>query len=87
MVEGYRKHGVGGGGLNGELFTLHPGLHLNQGSLNVEMAQMANCTPCPLIFSGKCSDCPEHQAELAEYFGNIEKRIMSILSPAVEVST
>jgi hypothetical protein len=46
---------------------------------------MADCTHCPKIFSGKCSDCPEHQAELAEYFGNIKKRIGSILSPADEV--
>ncbi len=33
---------------------------------------MADCTHCPLIFSGKCSDCPDNQAEVAEYFGNIE---------------
>ncbi len=41
---------------------------------------MANCTSCPLIFSGKCSDCPDNQAELAEYFGKIEKRIRDMIS-------
>ena len=44
---------------------------------------VCNCEPCPKIYSGKCSDCPENQAELAEYFGRIErieKRIGSMLS-------
>jgi hypothetical protein len=41
---------------------------------------MPDCTPCPKIYSGKCSGCPDNQAELAEYFGDIEKRIGSILS-------
>jgi len=47
---------------------------------------MADCKSCPLIFSGKCSGCPDHQAELAEYFGNIEKRIRSVISLAEEGS-
>ena len=41
---------------------------------------MPDCTSCPLIFSGKCSGCPEHLAELAEYFGNIERRIRDTIS-------
>ncbi len=45
---------------------------------------MADCKHCPLIFSGKCSGCPEHQAEVAEYFGNIEKRIRDVISLADE---
>ncbi len=47
---------------------------------------MVDCTSCPLIFSGKCSDCPENQAELAEYFGSIERRIRDILAFADEVN-
>ncbi|MCX9075677.1 MAG: hypothetical protein OIN88_13680 [Candidatus Methanoperedens sp.] len=46
---------------------------------------MAECKSCPKIFSGKCSACPDHQAELAEYFGNIEKRIRSVISLSDEV--
>ena len=46
---------------------------------------MAECKSCPLIFSGKCSACPDHQADRAEYFGNIEKRIRSVISLSDEV--
>jgi len=36
---------------------------------------MAECWSCPRIFSGKGSGCPDHQADRAEYFGNIEERV------------
>jgi hypothetical protein len=46
----------------------------------MRVAWIADCTHCPLIFSGKCSDCPEHQAEVAEYFESIEKHIRDVIS-------
>ncbi len=41
---------------------------------------MADFTHRSLIFSGKCSCCPDHPAEIAEYFGKIEKRIRDMIS-------
>ncbi len=48
---------------------------------------MADCVSCPKIYSGKCSDCPEHLAELEEYFGNVDKRIRSVIALVDETGT